>query len=420
MSRTPEERLFPESRTPTAEMTVGPDGGDLRGQDHRVIQAAIEYLATLGGGTVRLLPGVYECGDRVKLRSRVNLVGGGPGVVLRKSPGFEMPLLTDGDYGESQVSVLDAGRWQPGMGLTVSDDSTVGWHETTATVTAVEESTLHLDRPLLGDNVLVARRACVRHIFPVISLEGCERVTLADFTVEGNKIANAPLNGCIGGGVHVYRSQSVKLENLHVCDFNGDGLSFQTSNEVIVERCTVTGCSGIGIHPGSGSQRARVVGCQIAQNGGVGLFVCWRVRHGVFADNTIERNRSHGISVGHKDTENLFEGNRVSENGGHGLLFRDEPEHLAAHRCVVRRNVLEDNGRMIGDGCGIRVEGTTIGLAVERNRIVCNPGGRQRVGIWLGAETDRINLVDNQFDGHAGGDVQRGGTSANADVPPKE
>ena len=39
-------------------VTVGPDGKDtdLAGRDDKVIQAALGYVARLGGGTVRLLP----------------------------------------------------------------------------------------------------------------------------------------------------------------------------------------------------------------------------------------------------------------------------------------------------------------------------------------------------------------------------
>jgi hypothetical protein len=37
-------------------LTVGNDKGDLFGRDQRVIQAAVDTVARMGGGTVRLLP----------------------------------------------------------------------------------------------------------------------------------------------------------------------------------------------------------------------------------------------------------------------------------------------------------------------------------------------------------------------------
>ncbi len=41
-------------------VTVGPAKGDLTGSDHRVLQAAVDYVAALGGGTVKILPGTFR------------------------------------------------------------------------------------------------------------------------------------------------------------------------------------------------------------------------------------------------------------------------------------------------------------------------------------------------------------------------
>ena len=41
-------------------LTVGQDEGDLRGKDDKIIQAGIEYLSRVGGGTLIILPGVYN------------------------------------------------------------------------------------------------------------------------------------------------------------------------------------------------------------------------------------------------------------------------------------------------------------------------------------------------------------------------
>ena len=40
--------------------------------------------------------------------------------------------------------------------------------------------------------------------------------------------------------------------------YNGDGISFQQSNDVTVTRCTSEQNTGLGIHPGSGAQRPAV------------------------------------------------------------------------------------------------------------------------------------------------------------------
>src|SRR4051812_37129961 len=65
-------------------LTVGPDGksADLHGRDDKVIQAALTYVARLGGGTVRLLPGTYTLRAAVVLPSHVRLAGSGDETIL--------------------------------------------------------------------------------------------------------------------------------------------------------------------------------------------------------------------------------------------------------------------------------------------------------------------------------------------------
>ena len=50
----------PRTETRGVEITVGRDGGELRGRDDRALQAAIDYVDRLGGGTVIVLAGRYE------------------------------------------------------------------------------------------------------------------------------------------------------------------------------------------------------------------------------------------------------------------------------------------------------------------------------------------------------------------------
>lgn len=56
-------------------ITVGHGGrkADLIGCDDKVIQAALAYVAGLGGGTVRLLPGTFTLRHAVVMPSRVRL-----------------------------------------------------------------------------------------------------------------------------------------------------------------------------------------------------------------------------------------------------------------------------------------------------------------------------------------------------------
>lgn len=398
--------VFPDPPRPAAEVTVGRTEGDLRGDDQRVIQGAIDYVAGLGGGTVTLLSGTYTLWNSVHLRSHVSLVGHG-NPVLRPIDGFEAPLITDGDYGEAQVSVAEPDRWRVGMGIAVGDRNTNGFLVTVATVTGIVGNDLLLDRRIHGGDLLMTREAWARAAFPPISAVEVEDVRIAGLTIDGNKDVVPSLNGCVAGGIFLFRCANVRIENCIVRDYRGDGISFQTSHDVTVSGCEVFGCTDLGIHPGSGSQRPVVTDCYSHHNGADGLFVCWRVRGGRFERNRLEANGRHGISIGHKDTDNLFVANQIRHNGGHGVLFRPETEVLAAHRNTLRDNLIEDNGTVIENGCGIRVEGATADLMFAGNTIRCGAEGRQRIGIWLGRQTARIATENNRIEGHAEGDVVR-------------
>jgi polygalacturonase len=64
-------------------LTVGRREGDLKGDDDKIIQAGIEYLHRLGGGTLHVLPGVYNLKNAIYLRPNITLKGSGEKTILR-------------------------------------------------------------------------------------------------------------------------------------------------------------------------------------------------------------------------------------------------------------------------------------------------------------------------------------------------
>ena len=46
-----------------AHVTVGSESGDIKGTDHRALQAAVDYVASLGGGTVEVGVGEFLMRD---------------------------------------------------------------------------------------------------------------------------------------------------------------------------------------------------------------------------------------------------------------------------------------------------------------------------------------------------------------------
>ena len=61
-------------------ITVGLKDADIVGSDNRALQAAVDYVAGLGGGTVEIGVGTYLMNDSLHLRNNVNLIGQGEGI----------------------------------------------------------------------------------------------------------------------------------------------------------------------------------------------------------------------------------------------------------------------------------------------------------------------------------------------------
>lgn len=399
----PDERQLPKRMHSAMKegprITVGPSGADIVGTDNRALQAAVEYVAALGGGTVEIAPGTYLMHDSLHLRPSVTVRGVKGQTVLRKADAVSTPLVRDGDFGEEQITVKNAEGFAVGCGVTVWDKNSGGFHTTVARITGSNGNTFSLDKPLNAD-CMVSSGARAATVFPVISgyeLEGCR---LEGLTIDGNREHNPHLNGCRGAGIFLYRGFGTVIEDCTVRNFNGDGISFQQSNDVVVRGCLSEGNASLGFHPGSGSQRPLVEKCTARRNGEDGLFLCWRVRHGVFRDNVLEGNGRFGISIGHKDTDNLLQRNQVRLNEEAGVFFRNESEAMAGHRNRLEHNVIENNG-VTKEAPGIRVRGETNDLDFTGNIIRDTRQGserRQTTGILIEEKAGAVKLKDNSIE----------------------
>jgi hypothetical protein len=385
------------SQRPT--IRVGRREADLVGGDHRVLQAAVDYVANLGGGTVEIGEGEYLMGDSLHLRSDVTVRGRKGKTILRKADAAVSPLAIDGDFGEQQVTVCEPKGFEVGAGVAIWDDRSGGFHTTVARITGRDGNRFSIDADLLSD-YMVSGHAQAATVFPVVSGTDIREARVEDLIIEGNKGANPYLNGCRGAGIYLYRGFGVEVRGCVVRNYHGDGISFQQSNDVAVADCIVEDNTHLGLHPGSGSQRPTVRGCLARRNGTDGLFLCWRVRHGIFEANRLEDNGQAGISIGHKDSDNLLRGNHVVRNGTCGVLFRDEAAGMSPHRNRLERNVIEDNGRSAG-APGIRVRGEPEGLVFEGNMIRDGregPGKTQTVGVLIEGKVGSVRLDRNAID----------------------
>jgi parallel beta-helix repeat protein len=396
--------LAPESgqqRHERAEIQVGIDSGDLRGGDHRALQAAVDYVAGLGGGTVHIGPGRYEMRNALVLRSNVRIIGEPGKTVLAACDGVKVRLAVDGDANERQVTLEDASAFRVGDGVAIHDKSSGGgFAVTTATLVArVEGRTFRISQPLYLD-YLVSRQATACLAFPVIGGWNVENVGIEGLAIEGNRERSEYLNGCRGGGIYLFECRNVTIRNCTVRNYKGDGISFQVSSHVTVEDCLVENNGGLGLHPGSGSQSPVLRRNRSLGNGQDGLYVCWRVKQGLFEHNQIRGNRRVGISIGHKDTDNLFRHNTIEENAEAGVLFRNESEAMGAHRNVFEDNRIVDNGTQTkgNSNAAIVIRGPHHDLVFRRNTIGrSTPGADLLPGILVSPQATGLKVEANEF-----------------------
>lgn len=383
-------------------LTVGQMEGDLQGKDDKVIQAGIEYLHRLGGGTLRILPGTYTLRNAIHLRPHITLQGSGETTVLRKADGVVTALVRDSDWYEYGVQVKDANGLAPGDGIMLRSKSGPGeWQFDVlrATVTAVQGDVLFLDR-LTRENFWIEKEATAATIFPILTAEDIDDVQVRDLVLDGNRGRNEYVNGNFAGAVFIQSCNRWRFANVIARDYNGDGFSFQVCDDIQFEGCRTLNNAGLGFHPGSGSQRPVFREC-VARGNNLGLFFCWSVSDGLADRCTLSENRNFGVSIGHRDTDNVIRDCTIERNGEVGILFRAEAGGFrCGHRNRIERCVIRDNGTGHA-GVGIDIRGKTEDITIRNTRLENTSAGNQKTAIRIGREARQVLLEGNTFTGSA-------------------
>ena len=378
--------------------TVGPGKADLTGTTEKVIQAAVDAKARWGGGTVKILPGTYRFRNAVYLQSNVRILGSGLDSVIVKEPSTVARLSDDSDWFDQEITFADPAGRQVGDGicLRVKNMSTGGGDVIKRTLVARNGNRFKLDRAL-RKNVWLMGEPKVEGLFPLFSGENISGVVIEDIALDGNKANNGNLDGNHAGCVWLQDCNRITMRKINARNYNGDGLSWQICHDVLVEDCHSQDHTGLGFHPGSGSQRSVIRGNRASGND-QGLFFCWGVRWGLAEKNIIENSKRYGISIGHHDTDNVVRENDVRASGEVGILFRKE--RTAAFQ--GNRNRIEKNridGIVHDRGVGIDVRGHTRAIDIAGNELVERAGPQQRIGIRIAKEAEEIRLDANRIDG---------------------
>ena len=383
---------------PGAVIRVGIQEGDIRGNDNRALQGAVDYVAGLGGGTIYIGEGRYLMRNALTLRDNIHIVGVPGKTILAACDGFSSPLAADGDCNQHEITVKDPTGFRVGDGISVFDkNSSGGFYVTTATLTAqTGPNVFRISRPLYAD-YQSAKQGTVRLAFPIVGGWQIKHASIKGLVIQGAQKNAQPLDGCRGGGIYLFESDDVAIRDCTVRNYNGDGISFQVSQNVVVENCLTENNTGHGLHPGSGSQHPIVKHNKSTGNGRDGLYVCWRVRNGLFEDNTLTGNQACGVSIGHKDSDNLFLGNQMVGNTRAGITFRNESEAMGAHRNRFEKNLILDNGPA-QSGVGVAIHGSHHDLIFKANVIgYSKPHDGPSTGIQTTDAAKGLNAGANEF-----------------------
>ena len=332
-------------------ITVGPKKADLVGTTDRVIQAAVDYVAPRGGGTVRVLPGTYRLRNSIFLPSRVRLVGSGTDSVLFKEPSVTTKLIVDGDHWDQEITLAEPKGFQVGDGVRLVSKDPYG----------------------KGTNII-------------------QRTLIA---ASGNRFKLD--RRFDDGSVRLDESNRITIREVAVRNFYCDGIVWGISHDVLVENCHVHDGARLALHSGSGSQRSIVRGNRM-RHSAEGIYFCWGAQHGLYEKNLIE-DCNYGMTFGHSDSDNLIRDNEIRRSGEAGVHFRGGSKAFAPHRNRFERNRIIDSGS--DKGVAIDINGQTESVTVSRNELRETRGALSRIGILIGAETRDIRCVDNQIEGFA-------------------
>ena len=380
-------------------LTVGQTEGDLRGDDDKVIQAGIEYLYRLGGGTLEVLPGVYNLRNSIYLRPNVTLRGSGEETILRKAGSIVTDLVRDSDWFEYGFQVADTKGFVPGGGVMLRSKTGAGdWQYDVlrATVTAIEGDVIFLDR-LTEDNFWLEKDATAATIFPLLTAEHVDDVVLEDIVLDGNRDENEHINGNFAGAVFIQHCNRWRFRNVTSRNYNGDGFSFQVCDDIRFLNCKAINNSDLGFHPGSGSQRPVFQKC-FSRGNSQGIFFCWSVSDGLAENCVLSQNSRYGISIGHRDTDNIIKGCTIERNGEVGILFRNEAnEFRSGSRNRIENCIIRDNGTK-EQGIGIDIQGKIRDITVHDTRFENTAGKNQNISIRIGRDAERIMLEGNTFE----------------------
>ena len=373
-------------------LTVGQKEGDLKGNDDKILQAAVDYVYRLGGGTINILPGVYTMRNSLIPRPGVAIIGSGENTILKKSPSVSSRIIREADWFEYCVQVENPEGFIVGGGVALSTDKKDPQKVDLFTITAIQDNILFLDQRT-EKNFWMMEEARASTRFSIINGRNVDDVDIEDLVLDGNKEENEHVNDNYCGAVFMQYCNRWNFRNVTARNYNSDGFSFQVCDDIHFEDCHSLNNTDLGFHPGSGSQRPVFKRCT-AKGNSQGFFWCWGACDGIAEDCVASENIKYGINFGHRDTDNIIKNCLIENNKEVGVLFRKEVnEYRTGDRNVLENCVIRNNG------IGIDIQWKTKDITIRNCTIENSGNGPQKVGIRISPEAQNITLQKNIFKG---------------------
>lgn len=319
---------------------IRPGSAGEENSDHLPIQKSIDRMGDLGGGTVVLKEGDYLLRNSLVMRSGVSLEGAGEATRLRIAPSESRTLSRDLDWYETSFPIEDIADFRTNDGIYLfcsPEKDPRGGPFALRTIERVHEGRLHLT-DLAGASFWLENNPRVARFHNFIEAKEARDFSIRSLALEGAGNGTPKMDSNTGAMISLMRCSSVEISNVFLGNFNGDAISWQVCDDVSVKHCSIFDISGTALHPGSGSLRPQILDNDIRRCF-VGIFWCWGVRDGLAEGNSIEDCALHGISLGHRDTDNCIRNNTLRSCREAAVFFRPERDaRKTAHRCRIENN----------------------------------------------------------------------------------
>lgn len=298
------------------------------GFTNKHIQEAIDLEYAKKGGVVTLPEGCYELRNAIYLKSNVQLVGTGESTILKKCPRSSTHVIADIHKGDRKISVKDVSTFKVGDGVSIFSESLKPARIWVTEIIAIEPNAIVLKDALPYD-VPLSTKPMVFCSFPCIYCKESNDIAICELVINGNSQNNPVINSWWDSGIGVLDSSHVDIHNVSIIHSPGDGISLNFAHYVNISHSLIESSARLGIHVGSGSQYTYIGNTKILNSGQAniinrdGLYLCFGAVFGLYENNVLQKSQGAGISIGYKDSDNIFQNNIVTKNEI-GIFFRED------------------------------------------------------------------------------------------------